>query len=155
MKKWFLVFLLFLCSCSLTGNVVVDPNQNFIDAENELMNLALSYTVPEHPLVDSFKQHFGDNFALKVYSTKLLFFDDQYVWYSITFSENKINIQKTDEPVRDWYFKVNVDDVPKIVKSVQGISGVDDVIGLATDIGTEPTMKSLEIINWLRSNLKV
>jgi len=153
MKKWLLVFLIFLCSCSYTGNVVVDPNQNFIDAENELMNLALSYTVSESPLIDSFKQQFGERFALKVYSTKFLFFDDQFVWYSVSLNGNQIIIQKVDEPTRDWYFEVNVEDVPEIVQNIQSLSGISDVISLATDIGTEPDMKSLEIINWLRSNL--
>ncbi len=68
------------------------PNNEFIETENALIDLASKYIVPDNEKVDSFIAQFGDEFALKVYSTKMWLFEDEIVWYSIKLQDQKICI---------------------------------------------------------------
>ena len=145
--------LLFLMACT-TGHVVEDVIQEeFLIAEQNLMALASSYTLPEGELVDSFLAEFGNKFALKVYSTRLLFFEDEVVWYSVTV-DDRINLERVDGPIMNWNFKIKVGDVSDVVDSVSNVEGVGGVLGLAMDIGTEPISKRLDLVGWISENLE-
>lgn len=153
MKRVLLILVLLLISGCGTGQVIADLPQDFAQAEEELMALASSYQVPGEPLVDSFVQEFGSVFSLKVYDTRWLILEDDFIWYTITLEGSDIKVERAAGSIRDWNFKIKANDVPDVIDSVEGLEGVSDVISLVSDIGTEPAIKRLSLISWLSENL--
>ena len=154
MKKVMIILLLFLCSCTYTGNAVAGLPADFLRAEMEVMTLN-GIAVPEHELVDSFFEEFGSTLYLKVYKTRWWFVEDASTGYIIT-TDGVVGIERMHPdnfPEGSWHTKVDIDDVGSLVSDIKVLleegADISAIIGLTRDVSTSPRFKRGEMLIWL------